>query len=68
MIALNLGLEIVAIHPDSGGFLHHPVFLVIPGRAQREPGIHNHGSGLWIPGLRQEAHPGMTMVGLRQFS
>ena len=33
---------------------------VIPGRAQREPGIHNHESSLWIPGLRQEAHPGMT--------
>src|SRR4051812_17289052 len=27
---------------------------VIPGRASsREPGIHNHESGLWIPGLRQ---------------
>jgi len=27
---------------------------VIPGRAffRREPGIHNHESGLWIPGLR----------------
>jgi hypothetical protein len=28
-----------------------------------EPGIHNHDWGLWIPGLRQEAHPGMTTVG-----
>ncbi|WP_375413911.1 adenosylcobalamin-dependent ribonucleoside-diphosphate reductase [uncultured Bradyrhizobium sp.] len=36
---------------------------VIPGRASsREPGIDNHDSGLWIPGLRQEAHPGMTRV------
>src|SRR4051794_7578928 len=26
----------------------------------REPGIHNHQPWLWIPGLRQEAHPGMT--------
>jgi hypothetical protein len=26
-----------------------------------EPGIHNHDRGLWIPGLRQEAHPGMTV-------
>jgi hypothetical protein len=26
-----------------------------------EPGIHNHSSGLWIPGLRQMAHPGMTV-------
>jgi hypothetical protein len=35
--------------------------LVIPGRAKREPGIHNHESGLWIPGLRPKgAHPGMT--------
>ena len=25
-----------------------------------EPGIHNHGLGLWIPGPRQEARPGMT--------
>jgi hypothetical protein len=24
------------------------------------PGIHNHDRRLWIPGLRQEAHPGMT--------
>jgi hypothetical protein len=43
---------------------------VIPGRAKREPGIHNHriyvqrqtpARWLWIPGLRQEAHPGMTI-------
>jgi len=27
-----------------------------------EPGIHNHPSGVWIPGLRQEAHPGMTRI------
>jgi hypothetical protein len=35
---------------------------IIPGRAlfAREPGIHNHDLGLWIPGLRQGAHPGMT--------
>jgi hypothetical protein len=33
---------------------------VIPGRAKREPGIHNRDLGLWIPGPRQEAHPGMT--------
>jgi hypothetical protein len=30
------------------------------GRAKREPGIHNHDGCLWIPGLRQGAHPGMT--------
>jgi hypothetical protein len=37
------------------------VTLVIPGRASwREPGIHNHDRRLWIPGLRQVAHPGMT--------
>jgi hypothetical protein len=35
---------------------------VIPGRASsREPGIHNRDRGLWIPGLRQVAHPGMTV-------
>jgi len=28
-------------------------FSVIPGRAKREPGIHNHSLGLWIPGLRR---------------
>src|SRR4051794_39078475 len=34
---------------------------VIPGRATwHEPGIHNHEPGLWIPGLRAGAHPGMT--------
>src|SRR5437868_100834 len=27
-----------------------------------EPGIHNHDWGLWIPGLRQVAHPGMTAI------
>src|SRR5258708_27724228 len=37
---------------------------VIPGRAEREPGIDNHDWGLWIPGLRQVAHPGMTAVAI----
>jgi hypothetical protein len=38
------------------------VGFVIPGRAKREPGIHQAASYVaeWIPGLRQEAHPGMT--------
>src|ERR1043165_3516867 len=30
---------------------------VIPCRAQREPGIHNHDRGLWIPGRRQGRVP-----------
>src|SRR3954453_8593837 len=30
------------------------------GRAKREPAIHKPDLWLWIPGLRQEAHPGMT--------
>jgi hypothetical protein len=37
------------------------------GAPLREPGIHNHQSGLWIPGLRFQSaiadwkvHPGMT--------
>jgi hypothetical protein len=34
--------------------------VVIPGRAQREPGIHNHDREYGFPGLRQAAHPGMT--------
>ena len=33
---------------------------VIPGRAKREPGIHGHDVGIWIPGLRKVAHPGTT--------
>src|SRR4051812_26922935 len=32
-------------------------------RLRREPGIHNHDRRLWIPGLRQVAHPGMTSGG-----
>jgi hypothetical protein len=43
-------------------FLRVFVLTVIPGRAAREPGIHNHDRRLWIPGLRQVAHPGMTAV------
>src|SRR5215475_3358307 len=31
-------------------------------RGSREPGIHNHEPGLWIPGLRLAAHPGMTRL------
>jgi hypothetical protein len=43
----------------SGGARIFP--LVIPGHASsRGPGIHNHDRRLWIPGLRQVAHPGMT--------
>jgi hypothetical protein len=32
------------------------------GALSREPGIHNPEPWLWIPGLRQEAHPGMTAL------
>ena len=32
----------------------------------REPGIHNHRLGLWIPGSRLMARPGMTADVLRQ--
>jgi hypothetical protein len=42
----------------------HPTAAVIPGREakRREPGIHPTAiiAAQWIPGLRQEAHPGMT--------
>jgi len=34
-----------------------PHRLVIPGRAKREPGIHNPQSWLWIPGLALWAIP-----------
>jgi hypothetical protein len=34
MIVLNLGLEIVAIHPDSGENFGDPIFIIIPGRAK----------------------------------
>ena len=30
------------------------------GAAAREPGIHNHGLGLWDSGLAPSARPGMT--------
>jgi len=30
---------------------------VIPGLEKREPGIHNHRPGLWIPGLRLQRIP-----------
>jgi hypothetical protein len=34
-----------------------------PGASRSsELGIYNHDWGLWIPGLRQVAHPGMTAV------
>jgi hypothetical protein len=39
------------------------ITVVIPGRAKHEPGIHNHDWGLWIPGPRQVARPGMTLMG-----
>jgi hypothetical protein len=59
--------DFASLHPGYGLAFFH----VIPGRANgfaqsaagwREPGIHNHDWGLWIPGLRQVAHPGMTKV------
>jgi len=34
---------------QSDGHVSAPSFR---GALLREPGIHNHGSGLWIPGLR----------------
>src|SRR5947199_9376719 len=41
-------------------------------RPWREPGIHDHDSGLSIPALRHEAHPGMTweftLGGQKQFA
>ena len=36
--------------------------------ARRRPGIHNHRSGVWIPGSRQAARPGMTMETSPQFA
>jgi hypothetical protein len=42
-----------------------PSRTVIPGRAKREPGIYRATELVdeWIPGLRQAAHPGMTIDG-----
>jgi hypothetical protein len=37
--------------------------FVIPGRALRA-NPESRADNLWIPGLRQEAHPGMTNSGL----
>jgi hypothetical protein len=48
------------LHGVISAHASHKSTAVLPGRAKREPGIHNHDWGLWIPGLRQEAHPGMT--------
>ena len=41
------------------------ISAVIPGRAEHEPGIHRTAELVekWIPGLRQAAHPGMTIEG-----
>ena len=36
------------------------LIAAIPEHAKREPGIHNHGCGVWIPGSRLPARPGMT--------
>ena len=33
--------------------------------AAREPGIHNHRLGVWIPGSRLTARPGMTHESVR---
>jgi hypothetical protein len=38
----------------------HVVFSVIPEAAKRLSGIHTPQSGLWIPGSRLSARPGMT--------
>jgi len=40
---------------------------VIPGRAEREPGIHRATINAveWIPGSRQAARPGMTAIPYR---
>jgi hypothetical protein len=43
----------------SSKFMADSFLFVIPGRAQREPGISIHI--FWIPGLRLAAHPGMTI-------
>src|SRR5712691_11505313 len=41
-----------------------PPAVVIPGRrVSAGPGIHNHSLGLWIPGSRLTARPGMTADG-----
>jgi hypothetical protein len=46
------------------GNTHSHLTVVIPWREakRREPGIHPTAiiAAQWIPGLRQEAHPGMT--------
>ena len=44
------------------------ISVVIPGRPKGEPGIHNHEPGLWIPGLRLTAHPGMTTENVAHIS
>jgi hypothetical protein len=36
--------------------------IVIPGRAKREPGIHNHRGEYGFRACAKWAHPGMTKV------
>jgi hypothetical protein len=36
--------------------------IVIPGRAQREPGIHNHDREYGFRACAKRAHPGMTDI------
>ena len=40
---------------EAGRFPLATSTAVIPGRAKREPGIHNHCCGVWIPGSLADA-------------
>src|SRR5450631_129988 len=60
----NMGLEIVAIHPNSGGTrMHqqHAPHLWSFRDAQSASPESITRRGVWIPGLRPEAYPGMTV-------
>src|ERR1700739_2477216 len=47
--------------------MHQRIKIVIPGRTEREPGIHNHDRGLWLPGLRPRgASPNDGAISMQQ--
>jgi hypothetical protein len=43
------------VHPDSRRYIHPDV---IPGEAQRRPGIHSSAPGGWVPDSRVPRLPG----------
>ena len=53
--AVEVGLLDARVAADASQNSH-----VIPGRAKREPGIHNHDREYGFRACAKQAHPGMT--------